>query len=200
MYLLSSQLRCFHMRHRLSHPEPRLFSFNSPLGACPLCEVLATRFDLDMNLVVPNPSLTLREGAVAPWNTPSARPAYDELLDVASRINVRLDVPYSRLNQTNAKKIVEGVPEVGFGGLKGFFEYLERKKYKMHVRVLLARWRSYSRCLKSAMGKRLSPQALAFRVGGLNLAVLCALEIDQAIEFFHRLRDPQRNARGRWTR
>ncbi len=187
--LLSHQLRCLKCGIDYPDPEPRLFSFNSPLGACPLCEGFGDTVDLDMNLVVPNPSLTLREGAVAPWNTPSARPAYDELLQCASKMNVRLDVPYSRLNEAERQKIIDGVPAVGFGGLKGFFEYLERKKYKMHVRVFLARWRSYSRC-PQCQGKRLSPQALAFRVAGLNLAELCALEIDEAIRLFHRLREP----------
>ena len=188
IHLLSEQLRCLKCGLDYPDPQPRLFSFNSPLGACPLCEGFGDTVDLDMNLVVPNPSLTLREGAVAPWNTPSAKPAYDELIQSASKINVRLDVPYSRLNETERNKIISGVPAVGFGGLKGFFEYLERKKYKMHVRVFLARWRSYSTC-PQCQGKRLSPAALAFRVAGLNLAQLCALEIDEAIRLFHKLRD-----------
>lgn len=188
VHLLSNQLRCLKCGIDYPDPQPRLFSFNSPLGACTLCEGFGDTVDLDMNLVVPNPSLTLREGAVAPWNTPSARPALDELLERASSINVRLDVPYSRLNETERNKIINGVPSAGFGGLKGFFEYLERKKYKMHVRVFLARWRSYSTC-PQCHGQRLSPQALAFRIGGLNLAELCALEIDEAIRFLHRLRD-----------
>ena len=188
IHLLSEQLRCLKCGLDYPDPQPRLFSFNSPLGACPLCEGFGDTVDLDMNLVVPNPSLTLREGAVAPWNTPSAKPAYDELIQSASKINVRLDVPYSRLNETERNKIISGVPAAGFGGLKGFFEYLERKKYKMHVRVFLARWRSYSTC-PQCQGKRLSPAALAFRVAGLNLAQLCALEIDEAIRLFHKLRD-----------
>ncbi len=192
VHLLSAQLRCLKCGIDYPDPEPRLFSFNSPLGACTLCEGFGDTVDLDMNLVVPNPSLTLRDGAIAPWNTPSARPAYDELLATASRINVRLDVPYSRLTAAEREKVLQGVPSAGFGGLKGFFEYLERKKYKMHVRVFLARWRSYSTC-PQCQGKRLSPQALAFRVAGLNLAELCALEIDEAIRFFHRLRDDSAN-------
>ncbi|MCC6508763.1 MAG: excinuclease ABC subunit UvrA [Pirellulaceae bacterium] len=186
IYLLSSQLRCLQCGIDYPNPEPRLFSFNSPLGACALCEGFGDTVDLDMNLVVPNPSLTLREGAIAPWNIPSARAAFDELIESASRINVRLDVPYSRLNATERAKIIDGVPAAGFGGLKGFFEYLERKKYKMHVRVFLARWRSYSRCPKCE-GKRLNLQSLAFSLAGLNLAQLCALEIDAAIDFLHRL-------------
>ncbi len=114
--------------------------------------------------------------------------ALDELLERAPAIQVRLDVPYSRLSEAERSKVINGDPAAGFSGLKGFFEYLERKKYKMHVRVFLARWRSYSTC-PQCQGKRLSPQALAFRVAGLNLAELCALEIDEAIRFLHRLRD-----------
>lgn len=187
---LSSQLRCMHCAIDYPSPEPRLFSFNSPLGACSLCEGFGDTVDLDMNLVVPNPSLTLREGAIAPWNTPSARPALDELLRTAGRIGVRLDVPYSRLTAEERTKIIEGVPTAGFDGLNGFFAYLERKKYKMHVRIFIARWRSYSRC-RLCGGQRLSPQALAFRVAGLNLAEVCALEIDAAIVLFRRLMDEQ---------
>lgn len=183
---LSSQLRCLHCGIDYPNPEPRLFSFNSPLGACSLCEGFGDTVDLDMNLVVPNPSLSLREGAIAPWNTPSARPVFNDLLRSANRMGVRLDVPYSRLTAAERNKVIEGWPAAGFEGLKGFFAALERKKYKMHVRIFLARWRSYSRC-GLCQGKRLNPQALAFRVGGLNLAEICALEIDQALDFFQRL-------------
>lgn len=188
--LLSSQLRCLHCRIDYPNPEPRLFSFNSPLGACPLCEGFGDTMDIDMGLIVPNPSLTLREGAIAPWNTPSARPALDELLAVADQIKVRLDVPYSRLTESERKKIMDGVPDHNFGGLKGFFAYLDRKKYKMHVRVFLSRWRSYSRC-SQCNGKRLNPQALAFHIGDKNLAEVSAMEIDQALGFFEGLGSEQ---------
>lgn len=183
---LSSDLRCLHCGIDYPNPEPRLFSFNSPLGACSLCEGFGDTVDLDMNLVVPNPSLTLREGAIAPWNIPSARAALNDLLRSADRMGVRLDIPYSRLTEAERTKVIEGHDASGFPGLKGFFAALERKKYKMHVRVFLARWRSYSRC-GLCQGKRLNPQALAFRVGGLNLAEICSLEIDAALEFFQQL-------------
>ncbi|MGN6136043.1 MAG: excinuclease ABC subunit UvrA [Aureliella sp.] len=183
---LSSDLRCLHCGIDYPNPEPRLFSFNSPLGACSLCEGFGDTVDLDMNLVVPNPSLTLREGAIAPWNIPSARAALNDLLRSADRMGVRLDIPYSRLTEAERTKVIEGHDASGFPGLKGFFAALERKKYKMHVRVFLARWRSYSRC-GLCQGKRLNPQALAFRVGGLNLAEICSLEIDATLEFFQQL-------------
>ena len=128
VHLLSAQLRCLKCGIDYPDPQPRLFSFNSPLGACTLCEGFGDTVDLDMNLVVPNPSLTLREGAIAPWNTPSARPALDELLERAASINVRLDVPYSRLNETERQKILDGVPSAGFGGAKRFLRVSRTQK------------------------------------------------------------------------
>jgi excinuclease ABC subunit A len=183
---LSGQLRCLHCGIDYPQPQPRLFSFNSPLGACPQCEGFGDTIDLDMQLVVPDPSKSIREGAVAPWTTPSYSGVLDELLDVARRIPIRVDVPYSELSVAERDKLIEGAPAVGFPGLKGFFAWLERKKYKMHVRVFLSRWRSYSRC-SLCDGQRLNPQALAFRLGGLNLAEICAREIDELLHFLGQL-------------
>lgn len=183
---LSAQLRCLHCGIDYPKPEPRLFSFNSPLGACPECEGFGDTIDLDMQLVVPDPSKTIRGGAIAPWSTPAYSGVLDEMLDIAKKIPIRVDVPYSELTPEERDRLVTGVPTVGFPGLDGFFAWLERKKYKMHVRVFLSRWRSYSRC-RTCDGKRLNPQALAFRLGGLNLAEMCAREIDELIGFLQAL-------------
>lgn len=174
----SQQLRCSACDIDYPDPQPQLFSFNSPLGACPLCEGFGDTIDLDMALVVPDPSKSLRQGALAPWSTPAHSHNLDELLDIADELKIPVDVPFRKLTQRQVKKIIEGVPAQGFAGLKGFFAALERKKYKMHVRVFLSRWRSYNTCTACG-GARLNPQALSFRVHDLNFAEICDLQISQ---------------------
>ncbi|HEY2840720.1 MAG TPA: excinuclease ABC subunit UvrA [Pirellulales bacterium] len=164
-------------------PEPRLFSFNSPLGACPTCEGFGNVVDVDMDLVIPDKQKSIREGAIAPWNTPAYAHERDELLALAEEYDVPIDVPYAELSDAARRVIVEGVPDRKFGGLNGFFNWLERRKYKMPVRVFLSRWRSYRVC-PACHGARLRPEALATRIGGLNIAEICALSVDQVIAFF----------------
>ncbi len=167
-------------------PEPRLYDFNSPLGACTHCEGFGDIVDVDMELVVPNAAKTIREGAIAPWNTPAYAHELEELLALASDYGLPVDVPFSELNDAHIQLIREGVPERNFGGLHGFFDWLERRKYKMHIRVFLSRWRSYRPC-PQCHGQRLRPEALATRVGGKNTAWIQALKIDQAWAFFRAL-------------
>lgn len=164
-------------------PEPRLFSFNSPLGACPTCEGFGNVVDVDMDLVVPDKQKSIREGAIAPWNTPAYAHERDELLAIAKEYDVPVDVPFAELTEAQRRVVIEGVPECEFGGLNGFFNWLERRKYKMPIRVFLSRWRSYRVC-PACHGARLRPEALATRVGGRNIAEICALSVDQAIAFF----------------
>ena len=161
----SSGLVCETCGISYPEPEPRLFSFNSPLGACPACEGFGNVVDIDMELVVPDVDKTLQEGAIAPWNTPAYAHELQELLALAPDYNLRVDVPYRELSEAERRLILEGVPERNFGGLRGFFAWLERRKYKMHLRVFLSRWRSYRTC-PTCGGARLRPEALAVRVGG----------------------------------
>ncbi len=179
---LSHQLRCAHCSIDYPNPEPRLFSFNSPLGACPTCEGFGDTVDLDLDLVVPDKRKTLREGALAPWTTPAHSHHLDELLDIADELSLPVDVPFRKLTKKQTKLLVDGDPKLSFGGLKGFFAALERKKYKMHVRVFLSRWRSYNTC-SDCGGARLNRLALAFQVAGRNFAELCELEICELVEF-----------------
>jgi excinuclease ABC subunit A len=167
-------------------PEPRLFSFNSPLGACSECEGFGNIIDIDMDLVVPDTSKTLRDGAIAPWNTPAYKHELKELLAVARDYDLPADIPYRDLEQKHLDLIRDGVPEREFGGLNGFFAWLERRKYKMHLRVFLSRWRSYRLCPK-CRGARLSPAALSCQIGGKNIANISAMKIDEAIDFFQSL-------------
>ncbi len=164
-------------------PEPQLLSFNNPLGACPACEGFGNVIDVDMERVVPDPNKTLRDGAIAPWNTPAYSHELEELLTLAKDFGLPVDVPYHELTEEQRQLVREGVPERDFGGLNGFFNWLERRKYKMHLRVFLSRWRSYYPC-GDCQGARLKPEALAVRIGGLSVADLSALQIHDALSWF----------------
>ena len=182
----SRTMRCDDCGLEYPVPEPRLFSFNSPLGACPECEGFGNVIDLDMDLIVPDPNKSVRDGAVAPWNTPAYAHELKELIALADDVGLPLDVPFRTLNDEQLRIIRDGVPERNFGGLRGFFAWLERRKYKMHLRVYLSRWRSYRPC-PACGGSRLRPEALATRLGGLNIAELAALKIRDALGFFSKL-------------
>ncbi|MHB8957840.1 MAG: excinuclease ABC subunit UvrA [Pirellulaceae bacterium] len=166
--------------------EPRSLSFNSPLGACPGCEGFGNILDLDMDLIVPDPGKSLREGAIAPWNTPAYAHELEELLALADDYRIPTEIPFRDLADEHLERIRNGVPERAFGGLRGFFQWLERRKYKMHLRVFLSRWRSYHTC-PTCQGDRLRPEALAIELGGKNLGHVSRLEIREARRFFEQL-------------
>ncbi len=185
----STEFRCERCGFDYPLPEPRLYSFNSPLGACPECEGFGNVIDLDMDLIVPDPAKSLKDGAIAPWNTPAYAHELEELLALAGDYGLGVDVPYRELSEDERRLIVEGVPERNFGGLKGFFAWLERRKYKMHLRVFLSRWRSYRPC-PACGGARLRREALASRIGGKNIAEISAMKIQDALKFFRGLELP----------
>ncbi|MDX1946551.1 MAG: excinuclease ABC subunit UvrA [Pirellulaceae bacterium] len=178
----STRLECTACHRTFADPEPRLLSFSSPLGACPTCEGFGNVADLDMNLVVPDPAKSLRDGAIAPWNTPAYKHELDELLALAADYAIPVDIPYRELSADAQRLIRDGVPERTFGGLTGFFSWLEKRKYKVHLRVYLNRFRTSREC-PTCHGQRLNEQALAWRIGGKNLAELTALRIDEALPF-----------------
>ena len=166
--------------------DPRLYSYNSPLGACPACEGFGNLVELDMELVVPDTSKSLADGAIAPWNTPAYKHELDELLALAPDYDLPVNIPYSELDERQLTLIREGVPERAFGGLRGFISWLEKRKYKMHLRVFLSRWRSYRPC-PTCNGARLRPEALATKIGGRSIAEILAAKIDDSHEFFRTL-------------
>jgi excinuclease ABC subunit A len=186
----SNELRCETCGIEYPEPEPQLFNFNRPLGACPECEGFGNIVVTDMDRVVPDPQKSLRDGAIAPWNSPSYAHELAELLALASAYKLPVDVPYAELSEEQKRLVVEGVPERSFGGLNGFFQWLERRKYKMHLRVFLSRWRSYHLC-PACGGARLRPEALAVRVAGRSFADVCRLKIDEALQFFDELQLPE---------
>lgn len=182
----STALACEDCGINYPAPDPRLYSYNSPLGACPECEGFGNLVDIDMDLVVPDASKSLADGAVAPWNTPAYKHELEELLALAADYDLSVNIPFSELDERQLTLIREGVPEREFGGLRGFFAWLEKRKYKMHLRVFLSRWRSYRPC-PSCNGARLRPEALATKIGGRSIAKILAAKIDDSCAFFRTL-------------
>ncbi len=181
-----SELRCPRCQLRYPEPEPRQFSFNSPLGACPACDGFGDRIDLDFGLIVPDPSKSIREGAIAPWNAPAYEHELHVLLALAADYQLPIDVPYQDLTVEQVRLIHEGVPERNFGGLHSFFAALETQKQKANVRAYHNRWRSSREC-EACHSARLNPNALAWKINGLNIAQISALRLDAAQRFFQNL-------------
>jgi len=177
IHRFATSLRCEHCRIDYPASEPRLFNFNSPVGACSICEGFGETVSIDMKKVIPDESLSLNEGAIAVWRTPAYSHELDELRSLSAEYTIPFDVPVSKLKPKQWRWIQEGVPERAFGGLNGFFAWLERKKYKMHVRAFLARWRTYSSC-QACKGQRLNREALAYELCGKSFAQLCDFTID----------------------
>ncbi len=177
---------------RMLEPEPRLFSFNNPYGACPGCQGFGDMMDIDLNKIVPDRSRTLRDGAIVPWNTPRYRGYYQALLTVARRYKIPINVPFERLDAEALHVILNGIDE--FPGIRGFFKRLEKKKYKVHIRVMIARYRSYFTCTM-CRGARLRPEALQVKIDGLHIAQLTRMKIDELFQFFQRLQLSSTEAR-----
>ena len=191
--VVSESRRCDGCDIDYPEPVPRLFNFNNPLGACPTCEGFGDIVDFDMELVVPDKSLSLAEGAIAPWNSPAYQHELNELLELADEYEIPTDIPFKKLKKKHLKLIRHGVPEREFGGLDGFFAWLERKKYKMHVRIFASRYKSYRPC-EECNGKRFKPEALAYRLEDLNVADVLTLQADEAADFFHGLELDERES------
>jgi excinuclease ABC subunit A len=162
-------------------PQPRLFSFNNPFGACPLCHGFGNIIELDMSLVVPDPTRSIQQNAIEPWSKPHYRTQLAELKRVA-RGRVRLDVPWAELTDEEKRFVTDG-DGASFEGVKGFFRWLERKKYKVHVRVFLSRYRGYLTC-PECRGARLRREARDVKVGGCTIDQVCARTVREADLFF----------------
>ena len=164
-------------------PEPRLFSFNNPYGACPRCQGFGNTIDFDLNLVVPDGSKSLDEGAIEPWTKPRYRALLQEMKKWARAQEIPTNVAWRHLTAEQRKLILEGDPENDFDGVKGFFSWLERKKYKLHVRVFLSRYRGYAMCPECG-GTRLRAEARAVRVAGRSITEICSLTVKEARKCF----------------
>jgi excinuclease ABC subunit A len=180
----SQRFECKNDGSRYDEPEPRLFSFNNPYGACPRCQGFGNTIDIDLDLVIPDKGKTLNEGAIEPWTKPKYRPLCTELKRFARQAEIPLDVPWYELDAEQQKMIVDGAR--GFGGVRGFFQHLERKKYKLHVRVFLSRYRGYSLC-STCGGTRLRAEARQVKIDGKNICQVCSMTVEEAARFFDRL-------------
>jgi excinuclease ABC subunit A len=191
-YRFSGNYECTSCHRPGREPEPRLFSFNNPFGACPRCQGFGNTVDYDLNLVIPDKALSLNQGAIDPWNRPKYRPWFNELKKRAPELGVALDVPWRDLPEAAQEAVLHGKPaaagKAGFEGVLEFFRQMERKKYKLHVRVMLSKYRGYAEC-PDCRGQRLRAEARAVRLGTgktgeKNICQACALTIAQAKEFF----------------
>jgi excinuclease ABC subunit A len=172
-------------------PQPRLFSFNNPFGACPLCHGFGNIIELDMALVVPDASKSILENAIEPWSKPHYRAQLTELKR-AARGRVRLDVPWADLSVDEKRYVIDG-DGASFEGVKGFFRWLERKKYKVHVRVFLSRYRGYLTCPECG-GARLRREARDVKVGGCTIDTVCGQTVREADAFFASLELSEKDA------
>ncbi len=180
----TTRLACRSCGREHAPPTPHLFSFNNPLGACARCEGFGRVVDVDRDKVVPNKRLSLRDGAVAPWSTPAYVDFQQKFLQAAERRGISTQVSWSQLADEDKRWVFEG--DKRNPGVAGFFRWLEERRYKTHVRILLARYRSYRTC-GDCGGARLKPEALSVRVGGRNIAELSAMAITKLVRFLSRL-------------
>jgi len=172
VWRFSTGLHCPETDLRYAEPMPSMFSFNSPVGACDTCRGFGRVIGVDWGLVVPDARLTLRAGAVKPIQTPAWSECQDDLMRHAESAGIPRDTPWNKLTPEQQNWVIEGTPNFREGnwnrqwyGIRRFFRYLESKAYKMHIRVLLSKYRSYTVCPACA-GARLKTESLLWRVGG----------------------------------
>ena len=170
IWKFSTGLHCPESDHRYADPIPSAFSFNSPVGACEKCKGFGRVIGVDYGLVIPNDKLTLRAGAIKPMQTPAWKECQDDLMRHAEAAGIPRDTPYYKLTAEHKHWVINGSPNWNgkwnqhWFGVKRFFEYLETKSYKMHIRVLLSKYRSYTTC-ETCDGARLKTESLIWRIG-----------------------------------
>ena len=174
----SEKFACKQCGLTFADPEPILFSFNNPFGACPRCQGFGNTIDFDMDLVIPDRNKSLEAGAVDPWSKPKYRSWLGNFRKTARAKNVRLNVPFCELTEKEQDTV--------FAAVRNFFDFLETKKYKLHVRVFLSRYRGYALC-PDCRGARLRKEALYIRIADRNIADVVRMNIAQALDFFEAL-------------
>ena len=187
----SQRFECRNCGRKYEEPEPRLFSFNNPYGACQRCQGFGNTIDFDLNLVIPNPTLTLNEGAIEPWTKPKYRAFQTELKRFAKTHGIPMNVPWCELEEDQRSLVMRG--EGKFPGITGFFSLLERKKYKLHVRVFLSRYRGYATC-QDCQGQRLRAEARSVKIDGKNICELTAMTVEQAAQFISTIKLTEQQA------
>ena len=184
--MFSERFECQNCNLTYEAPQPRLFSFNNPFGACQTCHGFGNIIELDLDLVVPDPSKSIAQGAIEPWTKTHYRAQLAELKRAARPAGVSMDIPWRELNDEEKRFIVEGDGK-DYDGIRGFFRWLERKKYKVHVRVFLSRYRGYLTC-PDCGGARLRREARDVKVGGRTIDQVSSDTVREAQQFLEALR------------
>lgn len=170
---------------KYEEPEPRFFSFNNPFGACPVCQGFSKVIGIDMNLVIPNPNLTVADGAIAPFKGAKYSSYLRDLIQNAREFKFPIHIPYKQLSEEQISMVRQGFGK--YKGLDHFFEDLERKTYKLHVRVMLSRYRGYTLC-PACKGSRLRREALQVKIDNLSIHEIVQMPIEKSLEFFENLK------------
>jgi excinuclease ABC subunit A len=180
-FYFSDRFECRNCRITYIRPDPRIFSFNNPYGACPRCQGFGNIMDLDERKIIPDPSLSLEEYAIAPWNSSE----YNWMYKHAKREKgIPQTIPIAQLNAQQRRLLWDGSDN--FEGIRGFFDDLQNKRYKVSVRIFLARYRGYYPCTE-CNGERLRKEARIVRISGMNISQLCILDVKNALEFIESL-------------
>ena len=191
----SNSLECASCKIKYSKALPNLFSFNSPIGACETCRGFGRNIDIDLDLIIPDSQRSLEEGAIKPWGDPhDHRMEFMDMMAFCRRSKIPTHIPFERLTKAQKMKIIEGTPD--YYGIRGFFRWLETKTYKMHVRVYLSRYRSYTVC-PDCKGTRFKKESLLYRIGAFNIGQVYSLNVDEASRFIETLYVPEKDEASR---
>jgi len=184
VYNYTDGFECTDCNIKFLKPTPASLSFNSPQGACQECKGFGNKLEIDPELVIPNPELSLNEGAIEPFTKPSYKIHMRKLVEFAEENGIDTGKKFSKLTSKQKDLVFKG--NKGYRGVSGFFKRLEQKSYKMHVRVFLSKYRSAVKC-EICNGSRLNEQSLYIRVNNRNIHELCELTIDRFYDFFKKL-------------
>ena len=180
----SSENSCEDCNWELPKPYPLLFSFNHPIGACPDCKGFGNILQYDEDLIIPDKNLSLSHGAIDPWNKPAYKWWKQQLIKKALKEDIDINKPYSELTVKEKEILYKGSPR--FYGINDFFEDMEGRRYKLHIRVFLSRYRRPVIC-PLCKGKKLSAESLSYKIAGLDITDLCMLPVSETIRFFHNM-------------
>ena len=183
--LFNQEFACPHCNIPYTEPEPQIFSFNTPLGACPTCQGFGRTVGIDEDLVIPNKTKTLKDGAIFCWTFPRWINNFSDLANIAAVSGIRLDVPYIDLTEKEKNIIWNGCKN--FDGIYKFFKFIEEKSvYKIHYRVFLSRFRGYTSCF-ACKGSRLRVEALNIKIAEKNIGQIVQLTLADCLKFFEEL-------------
>jgi len=183
--LFDERLVCPYCSLKFEEPEASHFSFNSPKGACPVCQGFGNVIALDMSKIIPDESLPLKSKPIAPWNTEMFSWFYKRLAQISNKYKLPLDVPFKDLKEEHKQLIIEGNKD--FPGIKGFFEYLNEKKYKVHIRIFISQYRKYEDC-PECKGSRLKKERLYVKFRGKNIYELSEMSAKELLAFFNSIK------------